>query len=136
MIDTKRLAALYSMLTGLSMLGMWALLLRTGQVPELESTPFEMTFSILADCATGLMLLIGGYGLYAGKSWGPQAFLVSQGALFYSLMFAIGYYGQRGESIYLGMFAVIFALMVVFLTLSFRRRGFKSDKVSAPRARS
>jgi len=41
-------------------------------------------------------------------------------------MIAIGYYGQRGESIYLGMFAVIFALMVVFLALSFRRGGFKS----------
>jgi len=126
MVDTRRLAALYSMLTGLSMLGMWALLLRTGQVPELLVTPFEMAFSILADCATGLMLLIGGYGLYTGRGWGSQAFLVSQGALFYSLMFAIGYYGQRGESIYLGMFAVIFALMVVFLALSFRRGGFKS----------
>ena len=126
MIDTRRLAALYSMFTGLSMLGMWALLLRTGQVPELLVTPFEMTFSIIADCATGLMLLIGGYGLYARRGWGTKAFLVSQGALFYSLMFAIGYYGQRGESIYLGMFTVIFALMVVFLALSFRRGGFKS----------
>ena len=126
MVDVKRLAALYSMLTGLSMLGMWALLLRTGQVPELEVIPFETAFSILADCATGLMLLIGGYGLYAGRGWGARAFLVSQGALFYSLMIAIGYYGQRGESIYLGMFAVIFALMVVFLALSFRRGGFKS----------
>jgi hypothetical protein len=101
---------------------MWAFLLRTGQVPELESTPIEMVFSILADCTTGLMLLIGGYGLYAGKDWGPRAFLVSQGALFYSLMIAISYYGQRGESIYLGMFGVIFALMVAFLALSFRRR--------------
>jgi len=123
MVDVKRLAALFSMLTGLSMLGMWALLLRTGQVPELLVTPFEMGFGIIADCATGLMLIIGGYGLYAGRGWGPQAFLVSQGALFYSLMIAIGYYGQRGESIYLGMFAVIFAFMVTFLTLSFRRDG-------------
>ena len=53
-------------------------------------------------------------------------FLVSQGALFYSLMIAIGYYGQRGESFYLGMFAVILALMVAFLALSLRREGFMS----------
>lgn len=101
MVEMKRLAALFSMLTGLSMLGMWAFLLRTGQVPELEVIPFETVFSIIADCATGLLLLIGSYGLYSGRSWGPRAFLVSQGALFYSLMIAIGYYGQRGESIYL-----------------------------------
>jgi hypothetical protein len=112
------------------MLGMWALLLRTGQVPELESAPFETAFSVLADCATGLILVIGGYGLYLGRGWGPRAFLVSQGALFYSLMIAIGYYGQRGESIYLVMFAAIFALMVAFLAPSFRRGGFKSLKAS------
>ena len=131
MIDTRRLAALYSMFTGLSMLGMWALLLRTGQVPELESVPFEMVFSVIADCATGMMLLVGGYGLYTDSAWGAKAFLVSQGALFYSLMIAIGYYGQRGESIYLGMFAVIFVLMVVFLVLSFRSRGVKGLEASA-----
>ena len=124
MVDTKNLAALFSMLTGLSMLGMWALLLRTGQVPELETVPFETAFSIAADCATGVMLLIGGYGLYAEKGWGAKGFLVSQGALFYSLMIAIGYYGQRGESIYLGMFSVIFVLMVAFLALGLRERGF------------
>lgn len=126
MVDTRRLAALFSMFTGLSMLGMWALLLGTGQVPELEVIPFETAFSVLADSATGLMLIVGGYGLYAGRGWGSQAFLVSQGALFYSLMIAIGYYGQRGESIYLGMFAVIFALMAAFLALSLRRGGFMS----------
>lgn len=80
-----------------------------------------MVFSIVVDCATGLMLLIGGYGLYAGRGWGPRAFLISQGALFYSLMIAIDYYRQRGESIYLRMFAVISALMVAFLGLSFYR---------------
>ena len=131
MIEARRLAALYSMLTGLSMLGMWAFLLRTGLVPELESIPFETAFSVLADCATGLMLIIGGYGLYRGRSWGPRVFLFSQGALFYSLMIAIGYYGQRGELIYLGVFAVIFVFMVVFLVLYFRGRGFKNLQDSA-----
>lgn len=121
MVDTRRLAAMFSMFTGLSMLGMWALLLSTGRVPELEAIPFETAFSVLADSATALMLVVGGYGLYTGRGWGSQAFLVSQGALFYSLMIAIGYYGQRGESIYLGMFAAIFALMAAFLALSLRR---------------
>lgn len=126
MVEPSKLAAIYSILTGLSMLGMWAVLLGTGQVPELAVIPFETVFSVLADCVTGLMLIIGGYGLYLGRGWGPRAFLVSQGALFYSLMIAIGYYGQKGESIYLVMFAVIFTFMVAFLALGFRRGMFKN----------
>jgi hypothetical protein len=97
-IEIRRIASLYSMLVCASMMGMWVVFLLMGQVPELESIPVETAFSILADSITGLILLIAGYGLYTGRRWGFRAFLVSLGALFYSLIIAIGYFAQKGDA--------------------------------------
>ena len=122
MVKIRKVASLYSILIGLSMIGMWVFFLASGQVPEFQNIPIETTFSILADNITGVMLLIGGYGLYTGRRWGFHAYLVSLGALFYSLMIAIGYYAQRGDMIFVGIFAPIFLLMIIFYILSFKRR--------------
>jgi len=107
-------ASAYCMLTGVSITGMWVTFLLNGMVPELATIPTETMFSIAADNATALLLVAAGYGLYAGKRWAERAFMISMGALFYSLMIAIGYYAQLGEYAFLGMFVPIFALMVYF----------------------
>ena len=45
------------------------------------------------------------------------------GFLFYSVINAAGFYGQRGETPFLVMFIVIFILAVVFTVPAFRSRA-------------
>ena len=96
------------------MILMWVFFLTTGQVPEFENKPIETTFSIVADNLTAVLLLLGWYGLMYKKNWGRDVYLISMGALFYSLMIAIGYYSQLGETAMLAMFLPIFLLMTYF----------------------
>lgn len=106
--------SVFALVVGVAMVLMWVFFLVNDQVPELATIPIEITFSIIADNATAVLLIISGYGLYSEKPWGPDVFLVSMGALFYSLMIAIGYYAQLGEIPMLGLFVPIFILMVYF----------------------
>jgi len=102
------------------MILMWVFFLATGQVPELDTIPVETTFSILADNGTAVLLLLGGYGLTREKDWGENVYLISLGALFYSLMIAIGYYSQLGEISMLGIFVPIFVFMTYFTYVKMR----------------
>jgi hypothetical protein len=104
-------ASAYCMLTGVPMTGMWVIFLLNGIVPELAATPTETMFSIAADNTTALFLVAAGYGLYTGKRWAERALMIFMGALFYSLMIAIGYNAQLREYAFLGMFVTIFSLM-------------------------
>ena len=104
--------AIFSLIVGTSMILMWVFLLITGQVPELDIIPIETMFSIVADNGTAVLLLLGWYGITRKKSWGRDVYLISMGALFYSLMIAIGYYSQLGETAMLGMFVPIFIVMM------------------------
>ena len=93
---------------------MWVFFLATGQVPELDTVPVETVFSILADNGTAVLLLMSWYGLTHEKNWGEKMYLISMGALFYSLMIAIGYYSQLGEIVMLGFFVPILVFMTYF----------------------
>lgn len=44
-----KIAAMYSIFVGISMIGMWAAFLGTGQVPELNSKPIEITYHLIAE---------------------------------------------------------------------------------------
>ena len=102
------------------MILMWVFFLATGQVPELDNIPVETVFSILADNGTAVMLLLGWYGLTHEKNWGENVYLISMGALFYSLMIAIGYYSQLGEIAMLGIFVPILVFMTYFTYVKVR----------------
>ena len=93
---------------------MWVFFLLNDMVPEFATKPIETWFSIAADNLTAVLLLTGGYGLHRAKEWGRDMFLISMGALFYSLMIAIGYYAQLGEAAMQGIFAPIFIFMLYF----------------------
>jgi hypothetical protein len=112
----------FAVIVGSSMIIMWIFLILTGQVPEYEYKPIETLFSIAADNITAILVLIGGIGVYKKKSWGNKLFLVSMGALFYSLMIAIGYYSQLRQYIMLVLFIPIFAGMMYFVNQILRTK--------------
>ncbi|WP_424357643.1 hypothetical protein [Methanocella sp. MCL-LM] len=118
-----KIAAIYSILLGIAMLGMWTVFLATGQVPEIQIKFYEIALHIAGEVATALALIVGGYGLLTAKKWGFQAYMFSMGMLLYTLIVSPGYYIQRGEVVMTGMFAVFFVLALVFIVLSFARKG-------------
>lgn len=118
-----KIAAVYSIIIGIAMLGMWVVFLATGQVPELQTKFFEITLHIIAEVATALALVLGGYGLFTSKKWGFQAYMFSMGMLLYTLIVSPGYYLQRGDAVMTGMFAAFFVIAAFFLVMSFIRKG-------------
>lgn len=123
----KKTAAIYSIIVGFVMIGMWIMYLLTGQVPELKTTPIQITVHIAAEFVTATMLLIGGFGLFANHSWGYKIYLLSMGLLAYSVLYAAGYFGQLGDLVMVIMFAVLFVLVVFFTVGSlYRIRDFNS----------
>ena len=123
----RRAAAMYSIIVGFAMIGIWIMLLVTRQDPqlqtELQTMPFAIGMAITSDFLTAAVLLAGGFGLIMNHEWAVKVFLLSMGFLFYSIVNAAGLYGQRGDFAFIGMFAVIFILAVIFTVSSFYRES-------------
>lgn len=127
----RRTAAAFTIIVGLAMIGIWIMLLVTGQDPqlqtELRTIPIAISMAITSDFLTAAVLLIGGFGLLANRGWAVKAFLLSAGFLLYSVVNAAGLYGQRGDLAFLSMFAIIFVLAVVFTVFAFQKEGGTSQ---------
>lgn len=121
----RRIASIYAIITGLGIIGVWVMLLTTGNDPqlqnELETIPLSITMAIVSDVLTGIALVTGGIGLLMSREWSIKVFLLSMGFLFYSVINAAGFYGQRGDIAFVIMFAVIFIVAVMFTVLALHR---------------
>jgi hypothetical protein len=121
----RKTASIFAIITGLGIIGVWTMLLMTGNDPqlqnELETIPASITMAIMSDMLTGAVLLAGGIGLLVSREWSVKVFLLSMGFLFYSVINAAGFYGQRGDIVFVIMFTVIFVMAVVFTVMAFRK---------------
>lgn len=107
--------ALFAIIVGIGMIGLWIMLLLTKQVAELETEPLRIRFHIAAEFATAIALVVAGVGLLTGQSWSQWLYLVAAGMLLYTVIVSPGYYAEKGEWPFVGMFAVIFILALVSL---------------------
>jgi hypothetical protein len=108
----QRIAAVCTIVIGLGMGGWWAMLLATGQMPELRTTPIQSAMHLGAEFLTALALLAGGVGLLTRRGWGLKIHLSSLGMLLYAVVQAAGYYAQHGDVAMIGMFAALALLAV------------------------
>jgi hypothetical protein len=123
LLKIGKLASIYSIIIGIAMLCMWTMFLLTGQVPELSTTPIQVSLHIVGEAATALALLVGGYGVWTNKKWGLQAYMLSMGMLLYTLIVSPGYYAQQGNMAMVGMFAAFFVIAIIFVCMSFIRKA-------------
>jgi len=111
----KRVAAIYSIIVGTSMLGMWTMFNSMDAIPELVTEPARILLHIAAEIATAVGLLVGGWGLLTHKRWGHQIYLLATGALVYTLIQSPGYFLQNGAIAFVAMFAVLLILALLLL---------------------
>ena len=110
-------AALYAIVVGAGMIGQWLVFLATGQVPELVTEPLRIRFHLAAEFATALALLVGGLALLTGQAWDRWFYLLAMGMLLYTVIVSPGYFAQKGQWAFVGMFAVVLLLALVSIAL-------------------
>ena len=108
-----RFASRFAIFVGLLMLIQWTFFLATGQTPEVQTAPLELSFHLAAEAATALALIISGLALMRELPWSRKAALVAYGMLAYTVMVSPGYFAQRGEWPMVVVFALLLALTVI-----------------------
>jgi len=111
LVSANSLVAVYGILVGLSMIGMWASLLLTDQVPASEK-PWAITFHLIAEFSTAILLIVSGAGLWLNSEWAKRLSLISLGMLLYSVVVSPGYYAQKNNLPMVAMFVVFIILTV------------------------
>ena len=112
----KNAASIFSLFCGIAMLIVWAILLGTGNVTELQTSPFQVMLLLVAEFLTAVSLIFGGIGLLTRKRWGLRTELAALGMLLYCTVFSIGVFGQAGNIPAAGFFGVTGFLTAVLLS--------------------
>lgn len=110
----KKISAIYSIIMGISVMGMWCIILLTQGTPEGQ---FEITFHLISEFLMAILLITGGYIFLRLKNNGRKILMVAHGMLIYSVLNAAGYYGQRENIGMTSMFFSIFIVSSVLLVL-------------------
>jgi len=111
----RKPASIFSIFVGVSMLGMWLMLLTTGQVPELETIPKEIIMHIIIESITAILMIISGIGLLKKTNWSSNIYLFTSGMLTYTVVNSAGYYLQTNDYIFIAMFGTILVFQLLFL---------------------
>ena len=108
-------SAVFVLAVGLAMISQWSISFARKQVPELEDEPIRLGFHIAGEFLTALALIVSGIALLARLGWSVPLYLVAIGMLLYTTIVSPGYFAQKGEWKWLGMFGAIIAGAIVSL---------------------
>ena len=116
----RKITAVYSLLMGLSMFGMWTMFWIVGEIPELETEPIRIGMHLAAEFVTAVLLIAGGIALL--KSWkhSINLFQFSMGMLIYTLIQSPGYFAEQGELAFVAMFTIFLLIAGILLIWSFK----------------
>ncbi|MFW9877100.1 MAG: hypothetical protein ACFFG0_28755 [Candidatus Thorarchaeota archaeon] len=101
------ISGIYAIVIGIGIIGLWTMLLRTNQVPELQIAPVAIKFHITAEMIMGILSLLSGIFLLVGFSWASYFFILAMGLVIYAVINSAGYYGQRKQWSFVIMFGII-----------------------------
>lgn len=117
-MNKRKASAGFTIVVGLLMMGMWSMLVLTGQVPYLDTPQVEIKLHIFTEMLTALMLIIGGVSVLRGWTNLVNLHYISQGMLIYAIINSSGYYIDMGEIAMTAMFGVLlvgtFVSLIVF----------------------
>ena len=108
------ISGIYAIIIGIGIISLWLMLLRTKQVPELETEPIAIKFHITAEFLMGILALLSGILLLFSIPWAPYLFILAMGLVIYAVINSSGYYGQKKQWSFVIMFMII---LIVSFTL-------------------
>lgn len=113
----SKFAAVFALVVGVGMIGLWAMLIITGQVEEFETIPYEIALHLAGEFLTAIILIIASLLTLIKESKGNILLNIAFGSLLYTVIVSSGYYLQRNELPMVIMFSVIFILTIISLIL-------------------
>lgn len=118
----------YSIFLGVSVVGMWIIILLTEAIPEGKTA---LSFHLVSEFLMAMVCIVG--GLFQLKRWkrARMISLLGYGMVLYSVQNAAGYYAERGEMLFVLLFALIFIVTAIAVFFQFKDAG--KSKGSATR---
>jgi len=107
----------YVLMIGLFIMGWWTFSLLKKQVPELTTEPIRISFHLVAEFVTAIILVVGGIALLTDMAWGIKVTLISLGMFLYTIIVSPGYFAQIRQWPMVGIFIVILVLTTVSIFL-------------------
>ena len=89
----QAIAGIYSIGLGLSVAGLWLVILVSGDIPEGR---IELGFHLVSEAIMALICAVSGAGLVAGRRRARPWNIAGHAMVLYSVLNAAGYYGERG----------------------------------------
>lgn len=109
-----RVIGIYSILLGMSVIGLWLMILNNQVLPEGR---IEMAFHLFSEFLMATICIAGGILLLRRNKAGKPFTLVGLSMVIYSVLNAAGYYGEKHEMPMALMFIVLFLVTAVALLL-------------------
>ena len=118
----RRYSIGFALAIGGSIMVWWAVVLATGQAPEMAGAPVQLAFHVAAELLTALLLIRAGVGMLARSRWARDEYLVGLGMLLYTVIGSPGYFAQTGQWALVGIFAAVGVGAVAALVVAARSR--------------
>ena len=112
-----RLAGLFYILNGFSMLIVWPVLISTGGVPELKTQFIYMVFHLAAEVTTATVGIITGVGMLLRREWAKSLYFLSTGFFLVAGYLASAYYLFTPGTRSVGMASVLFGINFIIILL-------------------
>ena len=115
----KKIVALYSLLTGVSMAAVWTIYFFTGTVFGVEPPASGLCFHIAAEFVTAAFLTFAGIAFFAGSKYARHTFFAGIGMLIYAVVNSPGMYaGGPHYGFMLSVFFSSFIFAALFFVLA------------------
>ena len=113
------ISAIYSIIIGIGIIGLWLMLYLTKQIPELKTTPVEIKYHMTAEFLMGFLCLMSGFFLLMDFYWATYFFTLAMGLVIYAVINSAGYYAQKKQWPFVIMFGIILIASVCLVILNF-----------------
>jgi hypothetical protein len=117
-----RIVGWFQVVVGVAILGLWTMLLPTGQVPEVQAGQVDIWFHLAAELLLAGLLVIAGASLLRRADHATLLSGLALGALAYSAINSPGYYAEQGDVAMVAMFALV-VVATAACVVALRRAG-------------
>lgn len=133
---TIKLAGMFYILNGTSMLAVWPILISLGEVPELKTQLTYMVFHLAAEFSTAILGIITGGGLLLRREWSKPLYFLSSGFFLIAGYLACAYYLFTPHTRSMGMASMLFGinLVIVLLLVPNFKRFYPAPQTAAHKA--